>query len=477
MSYKYYTDEYKQKKVDEFIDSRQKFRAFCATENMQPKTFRSWVEKDGRHQLTVKPRAYISSKFSYANKMLAVKMRKSGRLLSDIAKIINTSSVSVAKWTKTYETKGGYALMGKEDLNNLPRGNNRSKRRHLSRVKELEQKLKDKQMEIDAYEVVLDILKKCPALNLKKNLKDLKKSIKRVAIQRLRAKYPVGKLLKLFLLDDSTFYKLPKYRNNDEKYAEYDGVVLDWFERHKYSKGKLGRREIEADMREENLEIHTRRLYYLLKVNGWHMIQKKSSGYHKSFVNDGEPEVENLLFDKVINSTTGEKSYTHTFKTSYPMFITGTDVTEFHVNGFKDFLSVIIDMHDSQPLHWKHSRHPDTELILGSFEELLQKYPNFQDAVMHMDQGSVNRSCAVKKFFRETGIEMSMSRKGKSGDNAPTEGFFGRLKQMWFNKTDFTGYDYERFVKELDEFLTWYAFRIKKKSAKSKNMLCWKKVA
>jgi transposase InsO family protein len=52
-----------------------------------------------------------------------------------------------------------------------------------------------------------------------------------------------------------------------------------------------------------------------------------------------------------------------------------------------------------------------------------------------------------------------MSRKGKSGDNAPTEGFFGRLKQMWFNHSDFKNYSYTKFAKELNEFLSWYQSR------------------
>jgi transposase InsO family protein len=49
-----------------------------------------------------------------------------------------------------------------------------------------------------------------------------------------------------------------------------------------------------------------------------------------------------------------------------------------------------------------------------------------------------------------------MSRKGKSGDNAPLVGFFGRLKQMWFNRNNFDGYGYTRFCKELDAFLQDY---------------------
>jgi transposase InsO family protein len=170
---------------------------------------------------------------------------------------------------------------------------------------------------------------------------------------------------------------------------------------------------------------------------------------HDSYKDDGNEPMPNWLYDK--------ETKKHFFNPNKPWEILGTDVTEFHVNGFKVFLSPIIDFYDSMPITWRISQHPDTDLIVGSVEDLLKVKPD-GEFILHMDQGSVNRSYAMKDTCKSNHILQSMSRKGRSGDNAPTEGFFGRLKQEWFNKTDFTEYTYEMFVKELHEWLLWYVY-------------------
>ena len=50
----------------------------------------------------------------------------------------------------------------------------------------------------------------------------------------------------------------------------------------------------------------------------------------------------------------------------------------------------------------------------------------------------------------------SMSAKGCSPDNAAAEGFFGRLKQEFFHKRDFTGVTVDGFADDARRYMTWY---------------------
>jgi putative transposase len=50
-----------------------------------------------------------------------------------------------------------------------------------------------------------------------------------------------------------------------------------------------------------------------------------------------------------------------------------------------------------------------------------------------------------------------MSKKGCSPDNAACEGFFSRLKNEMFYGRSWTGVSIDQFIKELDEYLRWYA--------------------
>ena len=50
----------------------------------------------------------------------------------------------------------------------------------------------------------------------------------------------------------------------------------------------------------------------------------------------------------------------------------------------------------------------------------------------------------------------SMSRKGRSCDNARMEGFFGTLKSEFFHPRDWSGVDRDGFMVELHRWLKWF---------------------
>lgn len=185
-----------------------------------------------------------------------------------------------------------------------------------------------------------------------------------------------------------------------------------------------------------------------MKDNNYLMNQRKTMKRFNSYKDDGNTALSNWLYSNEIKK--------HYFKQDKAWQVLGTDVTEFHVNGFKVFLSTIIDFYDSKPISWSISKYPNNDLMLSNLISVKKIAPKNNSFILHMDRGSVYRGHEYKQFCLNNNILQSMSRKGKSGDNAPVEGFFGRLKQMWFNKSSFKGYTYNQFIYELDSFLSLY---------------------
>ena len=148
---------------------------------------------------------------------------------------------------------------------------------------------------------------------------------------------------------------------------------------------------------------------------------------------------------------------THDFSAPAPWLRVVTDITEFKVGGGKAYLSAVVDCFDGAPASWSISRHPDSELADSSLRACLERRPAGSGPLLeHSDGGSTYRSRSWKRLCRENGVRRSMSRKGCCPDNARAEGFFGAVKEEFYNGADWSGVPYEQFARELDAYLEWY---------------------
>ena len=103
------------------------------------------------------------------------------------------------------------------------------------------------------------------------------------------------------------------------------------------------------------------------------------------------------------------------------------------------------------------SRHPDSELTDSSLESYLARRPGRPEPlVAHSDGGSTYRSGSWKRICSEGGVVRSMSRKGCCPDNARAEGFFGTLKEEFYNGRDWSQVGFDEFRRMLDGYLEWY---------------------
>ena len=140
---------------------------------------------------------------------------------------------------------------------------------------------------------------------------------------------------------------------------------------------------------------------------------------------------------------------THDFHADAPWEKIGTDVTEIHCLDGKLFISAAIDFYDGMPVAVTMSTSPDHGLVAEMIARIDKSKPDGAKPIIHSDRGGLYRSprwvslitdhthnsldcpaCQADVWCSSRWRYIpSLSRKGTSGDNARTEGFFGTMKQ------------------------------------------------
>ena len=132
-----------------------------------------------------------------------------------------------------------------------------------------------------------------------------------------------------------------------------------------------------------------------------------------------------------------------------------TDITEFAAADSKIYLSPLIDCFDGKVVAYSASKNPDNNLVEEMIDKALSslgKQP--KDLTIHTDRGGHYRGSMWIEKLEGQGIKRSMSRRGKSGDNAACEGFFGRMKtEMFYHKKWNTA---EELNQEIGRYINFY---------------------
>lgn len=143
-----------------------------------------------------------------------------------------------------------------------------------------------------------------------------------------------------------------------------------------------------------------------------------------------------------------------------------TDITEFKCSdGFKLYLSPIMDMYNGEILSYGIHMHPTLDFVMKPLEDALQivKDSKYRTTI-HSDQGWHYQHKNWVKTLKDHHVFQSMSRKGNCLDNSPMENFFGLLKQeMYYGEALRT---YEELKRDIESYINYYNNkRIKQKLA------------
>jgi len=179
---------------------------------------------------------------------------------------------------------------------------------------------------------------------------------------------------------------------------------------------------------------------------GWRTIQMKLFTIHRIVMNHKKIiRIKNKynLFTKVRRANpykamlkktkehrTFENVLNRKFNQAKPFRAFGTDITYLPFNHRMAYLSAVKDMASGEIVAFEVSRHIEIDIVLNTVNNMKQNknISSFTNIIIHSDQGAHYTSPQYINMIKELNMVQSMSRKGNCIDNAPTESFFGHLK-------------------------------------------------
>ena len=227
--------------------------------------------------------------------------------------------------------------------------------------------------------------------------------------------------------------------------------------------GCWGYRTVWARLRREGVRASEKRVARVMREEGLEVVynKRRARGYssYAGEVDGGRPA--NVPRERAVARREAGEDFrlAHDFSAGAPGELLVTDVTEFSLNGFKAYLSPVIDCWDGCPVGFSVSAHPDGELCSSSLREALACLPAGSAPAARTDGGACYRTGRWKSALAAAGASRSMSRKGTCPDNARAEGFFGTLKQEFLYGREWAGVGREEFEGLLSGYMGWYVGR------------------
>ena len=400
----------------------------------------NWLKEDVPDY---KKRIYKTSsiKVSDKNKEKAVKeLCTSPSLVDDIAKDYNVTRTAVYNWKNKSIGKGNQHSMAKKNLTKKKTSNN--SKELTKEIKDLKNQIEDLSKDVFRLKMEKDILEKAAELIKKDNgisIDCLTNKEKTIIIDALRDTYKLSKLLKSLNISKSSYFYEHRALNKEDKYLEVRNIIKEIFIENR---NVFGYRRIYLELKKRNITLSEKVIIRLMKQDGLIVFVPKMKKY-SSYEGEITPAVKNLL--------------KRNFHADNPFEKLLTDITEFHIPAGKVYLSPIIDCFDGLPLTWTIGTSPNAELVNEMLDEAIRLTPKDKHPIVHSDRGCHYRWPGWIERMDKAGFIRSMSKKGCSPDNSACEGFFGRLKNEFFYNKNWTNVSIEEFIKELNDYIEWYA--------------------
>ncbi|MFT0806900.1 IS3 family transposase, partial [Streptococcus hohhotensis] len=219
---------------------------------------------------------------------------------------------------------------------------------------------------------------------------------------------------------------LKQLDQNDKDYdikAEIQAIFTE-------QKGNYGYRRIHLELRNRGFVVNHKKVQRLMKVLGLIARIRRKRKY-SSYQGEIGKKAENLIQRQ--------------FEATKPIQKCYTDVTEFAIpaSSQKLYLSPVLDGFNSEIISYNLSTSPNLVQMKAMLEQAFTEN-HYENTILHSDQGGQYQHDFYHHFFKNKGIQPSMSRKGNSPDNGMMESFFGILKSEMF-------YGYEKSLQSLKQ--------------------------
>ena len=289
-------------------------------------------------------------------------------------------------------------------------------------------------LERSVLEKAAEILKKDQGISIQ----FLTNREKAIAINALREQFPLKDLLQILQIAKSSYFYQVIAMQTDRQ-CEMRKTVRTVFEE---SKGRYGYRRVHAVIKNSGQRVSEKVVRRLMHEQGLCVRNVKKRKY-SSYLGEISPPVENVINRDFHAEKPNEKWL--------------TDITEFHIPAGKVYLFSIIDCFDGLPVSWTIGTSPSAELANTMLDEAIVTLEADEKPIVHSDRGSHYRWSGWIERMEAAGLIRSMSKKGCSPDNSACEGFFGRLKNEMFYGISWKGVSIDSFIRELDQYIHWYA--------------------
>jgi len=182
------------------------------------------------------------------------------------------------------------------------------------------------------------------------------------------------------------------------------------------SRGSLGSRTLERNLRAQGFEIGRDKVRRLMKSMDLKVKQKRKykvttdSQHHL-------PVAKNVLARQ--------------FNPVEPNQVWGTDITYLWTQQGWLYLAIVMDLYSRRVVGWCIDRRMTQSLVIRALMMAINLRNPQPGLIHHSDRGSQYAAKAYQILLKQHGLICSMSRKGNCWDNAPVERFFSSLKREW----------------------------------------------
>ena len=190
------------------------------------------------------------------------------------------------------------------------------------------------------------------------------------------------------------------------------GMKKRMMEIFEYHRKRYGYRRITTALHQEGVKVNHKKVKRLMSELGLYPTSCKRSRYssYKGQVGKTAPNRLKRRFD-----------------VKEPDKVWATDVTEFHKEEGKLYLSPVKELCTGEIISYTVSSSPSVEMVMQMVRKAISTHPVFDGLILHSDQGFQYQHALFVNCLEANGIVQSMSRKGNCLDNGKLETFFSIL--------------------------------------------------
>ena len=161
------------------------------------------------------------------------------------------------------------------------------------------------------------------------------------------------------------------------------------------------------------------------------------------------------IMKKTMEHRTFENLLNRNFNQMTPFRAFGTDITYLPFNHRMAYLSAVKDFASGEVIAFEVAQHLEMDIVLNTVRNMQNNLTttSLKNILIHSDQGFHYTNPEYINMVKKLNMVQSMSRKGNCIDNAPTESFFGHLKDDIDYKDCKT---FEEVKEKVEQYINYY---------------------